>query len=204
MLDLMVDQLHKDVTSQIAGLNQIGEQVTNGEPCRREELFYMITSTIPHNKWLWSYDAGHDIGTPETVKRMLGGEKERNFFWGQSAQAAISPESPGAKHVRDMLIVAYLLGFKATESILSKDGSHRQIFVDGLGIRPLEGEVQRWEARELRLPELTNVPVTLRTISAYCREHNLGGYYATLAVAHLEPHLLQVKKECAQQTLTQL
>ncbi len=164
-------------------------------PAPYETLQYLVGSdTIYVHKWMWSNLEGRDIGTPETVRRimlsaLINSEvhcllpPNSGSYWGTGVDREKVKE--GLKNLwrgslwdlRKFTSAAYLLG-----TDFSQPGSDPESFnpLKALKIRhdndgrdQLEGELKRFYAQEKGIDNPKSVTVDSDVIRQYCNRHGL-------------------------------
>ncbi len=118
----------------------------------------VIIAMVVGHKYMWSKDAGFDIGTPNTVRRIMGDDS-----YGRGRWFDIKPEHE--KTVEQLAVVGFLIG---------EDFAGRAIVVpEQNGMSQLEAELFRFHGMVEQLRGTDRSLDMKRTVQDYCRINSL-------------------------------
>lgn len=120
---------------------------------------------VSNQKWLMSQAEGHDIGTPETVRRMV--EENPTHSRGIDYLVRMRVNRNEAKDFERLLTIGYLLGTDfVTENLSPVQDEH--------GSNQLVGELMRYWAAKNGIQNPKDVRVDRLVIDDYCTVHQLN------------------------------
>jgi len=121
---------------------------------------------VSNQKWLMSQADGYDIGTPETVRRMV--EENPTHSRGVDYTVRMRVTRDEAKDFERLLVIGYLTGTDfVTENLPAVPDEH--------GPNQLVGELRRHWARKTRIDHPEKVELTRNVIDDYCAAYSLDG-----------------------------
>lgn len=156
------------------------------------------SDTIANEKIKWSVLAKQDIGTPETVRRIVISASiemrlhlllPSGFYLGDMGRVRLGEGCKNVDPVEFVKLAAagYLLGtnFSDTDHPHLKSLIPRTVFTriirDMDGKDQLEGELRRHWAQKNGIPYPASVTLDIRIVQDYCTTHKLGEFYNAFA-----------------------